>query len=294
MPKIWLSLVILLAICLLFSLNCDASEKRKKPQKQAILLVAFGTSVPEARKAFDAIQARAETTFPGVEVRWAFTSKTIRSRSAAEGKPLDSPETALAKLMDDGCTHVAILSLHVIPGVEFHELQRNVRLFEEMAGGFECVTVARPLLSSSRDLRRASEALIGRIPRERKPEDAVIFMGHGSEKHPSDAMYAAMHGILQDLDSNVHMATVDGYPSIEDILPKLEAKKVRKVWLMPFMTVAGVHAREDMAGDKPDSWRSILAGKGITCSPVLTGLAEYPEFVDIWLEHLKDAFPPHR
>jgi sirohydrochlorin cobaltochelatase len=35
---------------------------------------------------------------------------------------LDSPETAFAKLMEDGYTHVAVLSLHTIPGEEFHEL----------------------------------------------------------------------------------------------------------------------------------------------------------------------------
>ncbi len=56
---------------------------------------------------------------------------------------------------------------------------------------------------------------------------------------------------------------------------------------MPFMSVAGDHARNDMAGDEDDSWKIILKKAGIKCVPVLKGTAEYDEIVDIWVAHLK-------
>ena len=56
---------------------------------------------------------------------------------------------------------------------------------------------------------------------------------------------------------------------------------------MPFMSVAGNHARNDMTGDDEDSWESILTKAGIKCFPVLKGTAEYDEFVDIWIDRLK-------
>ncbi len=59
---------------------------------------------------------------------------------------------------------------------------------------------------------------------------------------------------------------------------------------MPFMSVAGDHARNDMAGDEPDSWKSILTKAGITCVPVLKGSAEYDNILAIWIDHLKKAF----
>jgi sirohydrochlorin cobaltochelatase len=59
---------------------------------------------------------------------------------------------------------------------------------------------------------------------------------------------------------------------------------------MPFMTVAGDHARNDMAGPEGNSWKYILEKEGITCVPVLKGIAEYQEFVDIWVDHLRAAF----
>ena len=55
------------------------------------------------------------------------------------------------------------------------------------------------------------------------------------------------------------------------------------------MSVAGDHARNDMAGPEEDSWKSILEKQGIKCEPVLKGLAEYQEFVDMWVDHLNTA-----
>lgn len=260
------------------------------PPRKAILLVAFGTSVPEGQKAYDRVEAAVKKAFPGTEVRWAFTSKTIRAKLAQRGRLLDSPETALAKMMEDGFTHVAMLSLHVIPGIEFHDLYANARLFSQMVGGFERLLVARPLLSSHEDMTQVAKALLTKIPQNRKPEDVVIYMGHGSEKHPSDAIYAAMNYVFQGLDGNVFVATVSGYPSLEELLPEILKRKPRKAYLIPFMAVAGDHARNDMAGDQPDSMKSILSAKGIACEAVLTGVAEYPEVIEVWLKHLQEVF----
>lgn len=280
---------LLVVLLLAGALQCFAAPGAKSPKK-AILLVAFGTTVPEAQKSFALIEAEVKKSFPGVETRWAFESRIIRTKLAAEGKALLSPASALAQLMDEGYTHVAVVSLQTIPGREFHDLNQNARLFGQMAGGFEQIQVAWPLLSSHEDIKRAAEAMLKNIPAGRKPEDAVLLMGHGSGKHPSDAIYLAMYHTMQEMDPNVFVATVEGYPGIDDILPKLKEKKVRKVYLMPFMAVAGDHALNDMAGDKPQSWKSILGREGFAAEPVLKGTGEYPEIVDIWIDHLREVF----
>jgi sirohydrochlorin cobaltochelatase len=275
-----------IACFILSTVPCFAAHGEKRAPKIAILLTAFGTTVPEAQKAFDQVEAQVKKAFPDIDVRWAYTSRIVRAKVAKQGKALLSPETALAQLMDQGYTHVAVLSLQTIPGVEFHELNQNARLFGQMTGGFEKILVTWPLLSSHEDIERAAKAMLKHIPSGRKPGDAVVLMGHGTEKHPSDAIYLAMYHTLQEMDPNVYLATVDGYPALSDILPKLKEKKIKQVYLMPFMAVAGDHARNDMAGDKPDSWKSILGKEGFTCEAVLKGTAEYPEIVDIWVDHL--------
>jgi sirohydrochlorin cobaltochelatase len=258
-------------------------------RKEAILLVTFGSSAPETQRVFDHIEAQAKQAVPGVPVRWAYTSRIIRSKLAREGKVLDSPEMALARLMDEEFTHAAVLSLHSIPGIEFHELYGNARLFAQMAGGLRRVVVAPPLLASHQDLERAVRAMIKHLPAERRAEDVVLLMGHGSEKHAADAIYAALNGMLQELDSRVFLACVQGYPALEEVLPKIRQSGAKKIYLLPFMSVAGEHARRDMAGDGPQSWKSILSGKGYTCEVIFKGTAEYPEILEIWLDHLRSA-----
>jgi sirohydrochlorin cobaltochelatase len=281
--------VILAALFLLSVAEALAKHGEKPPVKKAIVLVAFGTSDPEAAKAFERVEKRTKERFPGVELRWAYTSKMIRAKLARQGQWLDSPETAFAKLMDDGYSHVAVLSLHTIPGEEFHELYQNAHLFGQMAGGFQKILVARPLLSSSKDMENAAEALLKSIP-GRKAGEAVIFMGHGTEHHPADVVYKAMNQVFQERDANVFVAAVEGSSALDDVIPKLKQRKVKKVYLAPLMSVAGDHAKNDMAGDGEDSWRSILTGKGFKVEPILRGTAEIPEIVDIWLDHLSSAF----
>ncbi len=258
--------------------------------KQAILMVGFGTSVPEAKKAYDEIDKRIGEAFPGVERRWAYTSGIIRKKLRSQGILIDSPETALAKLMEDGFTHVAVLSLHVIPGAEFHDLYMNARLFTQMSGGFKKISFAMPLLSSAEDMTDVVRAVTAAVPKERHPEEAVLLMGHGSENHPADAVYTAMDALFQKEDHNIFLATVEGSPRFEDVLPVLESRKIKKAYLIPFMVVAGDHARNDMAGDDAESWKSRLAAKGITAVPVFRGLGEFPEVVEVWLRHLRSAF----
>lgn len=281
------ALLVLLAT-LVITTNTRAAHGEKRAVKQAILLSAFGTSVPEAQKAFDIIEVQARNTFPNTEIRWAFTSKIIRAKLAKQGKQLDSPEEALAKLMADHFTHVAVLSLQTIPGVEFHQLVQNATLFGQMSGGIEKIQIARPLLSSGKDMETVADTLLKNIP-ERKTDDAVIFMGHGTEHHPSDAIYLAMNSIFQQKDPKAYVATVEGMITIQDIIPKLKEQQVRKIYLVPMMLVAGDHAMNDMAGDEPESWKSILTKNGFVCEPVMKGTAEYPQIVNLWLDHLKTA-----
>lgn len=283
-------LSLILTILFFFSAAEAMAKHGEKPSiKKAILLVSFGTSDPEAANVFELIEKRARERFPGVEMRWAYTSRMIRAKLAKEGKLLDSPETAFAKLMDGGYTHVAVLSLHTIPGEEFHELYQNAQLFGQMSGGFQKILVARPLLASSKDMETVAQALMKNIP-GRKPGDAVIFMGHGTEHHPADAIYLAMNQVFQELDPNAFVAAVEGSSSLENVISKLKNRKVKKVFLVPLMSVAGDHAKNDMAGNEEDSWKSILTEKGFKVEPILKGTAEIPEIVDVWLDHLKSAF----
>ena len=256
----------------------------KAPKKVGILLVAFGSSEPSAQVSFENIDKKVKATYSGIPVRWAYTSTIIRKKLAKQGKHLDSPEVALAKMQDEGFTHVAVQSLHTIGGEEYHDLRRTVGAFK-MMGGFKRVVLGYPLLSTQEDMQGAVDAILTTIPKDRQKGDAVVLMGHGTH-HPSNAFYAALMFQLQLKDPNIFVGTVEGYPEVGDIKDLLLKKKIKKAYLMPFMSVAGDHAKNDMASDEDDSWKSIFSKAGIQCVPILKGTGEYDVFVDMWVDHL--------
>jgi sirohydrochlorin cobaltochelatase len=256
-------------------------------RKAGILLVAFGSSEASAQVAFDNLDRRVKARYPGIPVRWAYTSHMIREKLAGRGRRLDSPKTALAGMLDDKFTHVAVQSLHTIGGMEYNELSRTVAAFKAM-GEFQGIGLGRPLLATQADMERVVEAVAATIPRQRKPQDAVVLMGHGTS-HPANAFYAALMFQLQLEDPNIFVGTVEGYPRIGLLKELMRKKKIDKAWLMPLMSVAGDHARNDMAGGGQDSWISVLNRAGIQCTPVLKGTAEFNEFTDIWVDHIQDV-----
>ena len=275
---------ILLSFCLCTAVLAGG-HGHKAPKKVGILLVAFGSSLPDAQVSFENIDKNTRTAYPEIPVHWAYTSHIIRKKLAKQGKYLDSPEVALAKMQDEGFTHVAVQSLHTIGGAEYHDLRRTVGAFKTM-GGFQKILLGYPLLATQEDMQLAVAAILKTIPKDRKKDDAVVLMGHGTH-HPSNAFYAALMWQLQLKDPNVFIGTVEGYPEADDIRDLLLQKKIKKAYLLPFMSVAGDHAKNDMAGDEDDSWKSIFTKAGIQCVPILKGTAEYQGFVDIWVGHIR-------
>lgn len=286
MKKIWVStLLVIFAIVCVFS---AASQGNARPIKKGILLVAFGTSVTKAQVSYKNIERTVQSHFPDIPIRWAYTSAIIRHKLAKQGQSIDSVEVALAKMMDEKFTHVAVQSLHTIAGWEFNDLHKNAMLFGQMAAGFDGIQVGDPLLTGEADYERVVNALLKHIPEQRRKTDAVVLMGHGTS-HPADAAYAALMYHFQRKDPYVYVGTVEGTPEIGEIKEMLMARKIKTAYLIPFMSVAGDHAIHDMAGEQDDSWNSILTKAGISCSLVLKGTAEYDEIVEIWVDHLQKA-----
>lgn len=275
--------VFLLALC-----DPALAGHKERPPKKGILLVAFGTTVPEARTALDHIGQQALKRFADLEIRWAYSSRIVRERLAAQGLHFDSPAMALARMMDDGFTHVAVQSLHTIPGEEFHGLRQTVQAFSGLPKGMDSVVLGWPLLADPDDVEACAAAIMASLPPERKAGEAVIFLGHGTH-HPANIYYPGLQYFLNRLDPLVLIGNLDGTPSLDDVRGVLRDRKVSKVYLQPFMAVAGDHAVNDMAGDEEDSWKSVLEADGLNCVPVLRGTAEFPAFVDIWLDHLQAA-----
>lgn len=273
----------------------------------AIVLVAYGSLDPEARKTYGNVRAAFQREFPGSEVEIAFTADFIRRKIARDGGEfVHNPLTALAELHDSGHEDVVVQSLHVAPGSEFHEAASLVSALRTVRGkfGFQNLEMGMPLLASSRDFDLASEALapefervtidgvVKNSPRDRE-ETAVAMMGHGTD-HPADSAYSRMAKVLERDHRNVFLGTIDGFPALEEAMAEVRASGVSKVRLMPFLVVAGGHAKKEMAGGDPKSWKSIFERAGFEVELHLRGMGENPRVVEVFAEHTKKAMENFR
>lgn len=70
------------------------------------------------------------------------------------------------------------------------------------------------------------------------------------------------------------LASLEGDYGIFELIDELKKKNIKKVTLAPFLLVAGDHAKNDMASDDKDSWKSILEENGFDVKIDLKGLLE--------------------
>ncbi len=257
--------------------------------KNGTLLVAFGTSMESARPAIDGIEQSYKQRKDG-PVLLAFTSDIIRNKLAKEGKPVLSVNAAMNEMAKQGVTDLRIQSLHIAPAEEYSQLERMVvKNIAKNPGTFKTVKVGYPLLVSEKDLDAVVKVVLASLPADRKPGDAVVLMGHGNDRGPGDLIMAAAATAFHKADPHVWLATVEGANSFDNVLPKLKASGARRVFLQPFMIVAGDHANNDLAGPEEDSWASRIKAAGMHPVPNLKGLGQLQGIRDIFLSHTDNA-----
>jgi sirohydrochlorin cobaltochelatase len=254
--------------------------------KQGILLAAFGSSGSQSETALQLFDAEVRARFPGFPVRWAFTSWLARELLALARKKTDSVRKALEKMAFERYSHVAVQPLQCIPGREYGIVQEEALILSRERGII--VKVGTPLLHSDADVAAAAAALLRHLPAEREKNEAAVWVGHGT-RHPATVRYAALAQAVQRLDPLVYVGTMSDAPALPHLLTKLRQRQIHHVWLLPLLSVIGRHALLDLTGQEDQSWKSRLEAAGIACTPVLKGSAEYPGFIQIWLDHLELA-----
>lgn len=288
--------VLLLAVTMVggFTAQQTVSAADGVTNKKAILVVSFGTTYADTRKVTtEAVQNKIQAAFPDYEVRQAFTSRIIIKRLAdRDNIKVDTEKQALDKLKVEGYTEVIVQPLHVEAGDEYDKVNRVVEQYAKNKA-FAKISMGRPLLyftgqeDRPDDYMTAIKALESQMPKLGNRE-AIAFMGHGGT-NPSNTAYAALQMKIQDAGlKNVFVFTVEGYPTVENVIKEMKLNKVKKVTLMPLMLVAGDHANNDMAGEEKDSFKSQLIAAGFQVDTYIHGLGENAGIQDIYVQHVKD------
>lgn len=260
--------------------NFEASDilKSMKPgDKLAILMVHFGTTHADTRElTIDAINAKVKEQFPTTGVREAYTSRIIIKRLGEKGIVKQNPLDALKQLHKEGYTHILIQASTIIDGVEMESLDKNIK---EISVLFKEIRIGDPLLYTPDDYEKAIKVLT----LDNDKNLGYVLVGHGTYD-ATTAQYAMLDYMLKAKGyNNFFVGTIEGYPEFDDMLNQLKASGLKKVKLVPFMFVAGEHAKNDIAED----WKNDLEKEGFDVEVSMEGLGQIPAIQDLYIEHLK-------
>jgi len=308
-------------LCVLFIPGFSGASQDKdgsRPEKTAIILASFGTTVPAALESILNIHNKIRDAFPGTPVRITFTSNMIRSvwkkRQVEPKKWLEQgvPEEVLqvkniiatfGDFLEEDYRNIVVQPTHMFFMEQSHDLAQyvqamhSIRTVKEKWKPFDKVALGRPALGTvgsqyayHMDLEKALKTLAPDVEIARRNKAILVYLAHGNEYWPT-GIYAEAEKMMTKLypDIVTYIGAVEGYPGVEEVSRHLSRHGSGKIILKPFMIVAGDHAINDMAGDDEDSWKSTLTRKGFEVIPILKGLGSNDEFAKIFVEHIRDA-----
>jgi sirohydrochlorin cobaltochelatase len=289
------------------------------PDKKAIVLAGFGTTYPSALVAVTNVQKMVQDAFPEATVRIAFTSNIIRGiwhkrqgdeRFLAEHKAIPKeilfvkgPLATIADLQDDGYRTIIVQPLHVYDGEEYTDLCSYIRglnaitTIKKKYMPFVKLVIGRPVLGKHgivhdyhKDMEAAAKVLAPDVALASNRNAALVYMGHGNEYY-STGIYAEFQQVMRRTypDAKIFIGTVEGYPSLDEVVASATHSRVKKIMIKPLMIVAGDHANNDMAGNDKDSWKSTFERTGVQVECILQGLGENRGWDEIYVDHIKDA-----
>ncbi len=308
-----------IAFILSLALVASSFAMGRQKIKKAIVLAGFGTSYPSALISFTDLQKEAQKAFPGVKVRIAFTSNIIRriwhkrqhdKQFLKENKNIPKeilfvkgPLATIADLQDEGYNTIVVQPTHVYEGEEYTDLSsyisglNAIKTVKKKYMPFKKLVLGRPILGKKgpeydyhEDMETCAKAMAKDVALAGKDKAALVYMGHGNEYLTTGA-YIEFQQTMRKMypDTPIFIGTVEGYPSLSNVVNSLMHSKIKKIVLKPLMIVAGDHANNDMAGKDDDSWKNVIKAHGIRVITVIHGIGENPEIGKILIQHIKDV-----
>lgn len=304
-----------------------AAQKAKSGKKEAVLLVAFGSTWTNAFAAFDETVKAYETAFPNADVYISFSSDICINRASAgeHGVKRDyyEPRYLLHAIGAAKYDKIYVQSLQVIPGEEFANVVAAVKKFANNGYVSDAhlddaylknveIHLGMPLLYDEEEVENVA-GLLNDLYKSEAQQGAVAFMGHGNpdsyDSFKANIRYTQLETALQAYSRNYYVGTVDMKDNYkQNVMARMQANGITngKISLHALMSIAGDHAHNDMAGagndywdaseptSEDNSWYEFFNHNGYTSIVPQTndnplGLLELPTIRQIWINHTKNA-----
>ena len=142
------------------------------------------------------------------------------------------------RLASDGVRDGVMQRTHGKPGYAYNGISDEESGYES-----EGLETGNPVFISDEDYDVAVEALTEETAEYNTEDTAIVFMSYGTE-HVSNAVYERLQKRLHAAGyRNYFIGTVEGSPTVEDVLNEVQGSCAKRVVLLPLMIVA-----DDCAG----------------------------------------------
>jgi len=146
------------------------------------------------------------------------------------------------------------------------------------------VSYGQPLMATPEDIRAVAAA----VSEDIASDCPTVFVTHGNSKYPRyNQALLDFAATIESLYDNAVICSVEGKPGLAKLpWAREHAAKSGAVHFVPLMLVAGDHIENDVLGDEPDSWKSLIGAPEATCS---RPLGYNPGIRAIFFQHLDTA-----
>ncbi len=254
--------------------------------KKAIIIASFGCSIKESRtKYIEPTEQEIKKNYNDFDCFRVFTSEIIRRKiKREENIDVHNMNTCLRMLKDNGYTHVYVSSTHIIPGLEYEKILDAVSEYKD---DFEEIKVARTFLDDVMGEKEA-DVVMSYVKSDLSSDEAVVLVGHGTD-HVSHKYYKQVEELLRKNLSNLYIVNVEGDTYVEEAIAGLKKNSIRKIYLYPFMLVAGDHAFNDIASDDEESIKTLLKSHGFDVEAFITGLGAQKKASELFADRLREC-----
>ena len=252
--------------------------------KPVIVIAAYGTAEPEALHCLEALDIQLCKRFAGYEVRWGILVDWLIKRFRKEGKvnlfARGEPIQGLADLYNE--LEAAGKTDAVVQGLLVHEGSVSDGVYEMPTGGLR-VEFGKSLLDGGRNV---NEVLTAVSPYFGGKDELTILIGHGSKDEArANVPFQRMDSYLKQHYPNARMCMIHGSPSPDEVIPRIDTSRFRRVVFIPLMITAGEHVLHEVIADDPKSWVSRLQ----LPYKVAPSFSEIPAVVEIYCKSIEDA-----
>lgn len=252
--------------------------------KPVIVIAAYGTGEPEALLCLEALDGELRKRFAGYEIRWAILVDWLIKRFRKEGKvnlfargePLQGLADLYRELRD------AKKTAAVVQGLLVHEGSVSDGVYQMAAPGLR-VEFGKSLLEGGRNVDEVLSAISGHFGGKK---ELTILIGHGSDDDErANVPFQRMDEYLKRQRPDTYTCMIHGSPSPDEVFPRIDSSRYRRVVFVPLMITAGEHVLHEVIADTPGSWVSRL-GLPYHVAP---SFSETPQIVEIYFKSIEDA-----